>query len=67
MQKVLEAVRHERKSVRRAAIDYGVPKSTLGDRVSGCVNHGALGGLQRYLNDEKEEELEWYRFYVIEG
>ena len=44
-------------SVRRAAIEYGVPKSTLGDRVSGRVTHGVLSGPPKYLSEEEEEEL----------
>ena len=57
MQKALESVRLEGRSVRRAALEYGVPRSTLADRVSGRVSHGVLSGPPRYLNDEEEEEL----------
>ena len=31
-------------SIRRAAKEYAVPKSTLGDHVQGCVLAGAVGG-----------------------
>ena len=35
-------------SVHQAALSYGVPKSTLHDRVSGRVVPGAVGGAPRY-------------------
>ena len=57
MQKALQAVKLDGASVRRAAIEYGVPKSTLGDRVSGRVTHGVLSGPPKYLSEEEEEEL----------
>ena len=44
-------------TVRRAALEHNVPKSTLHDRVSGKVLPGAVGGAPRYLNDEEKEEL----------
>lgn len=40
--------------VQRAALEYGVPKSTLHDQ---DVMPGAVGGAPRYLDDEEEEEL----------
>lgn len=43
--------------VRAAASQYGVPKSTLHDRVSGRVQPGAVPGAHRYLDDEEEEEV----------
>ena len=47
----------EGKSIRCAAVEYNVPKSTLGDRVSGHIIHGATIGKPRYLSDEEEELL----------
>ena len=44
MSKALKAVIEQRLSIRRAAEDYGVPRSTLGDRVSGRVLPGAVSG-----------------------
>ena len=44
-------------TVRRAALEYDVPKSTLHDRVTGKVLPGAVGGPPRYFTDEEEEEL----------
>ena len=44
-------------SVRAAAELYGIPKSTLGDRISGRVLPGTASGAVRYLADSEEEEL----------
>ena len=41
------------KSVRRAALEHDVPKSTLHDRVSGKVLPGAVG------DDEEDELVRW--------
>ena len=57
MPKALQDVKLEGSSVRKAALDYSVPRSTLGYRVSGCVNHGVVSGPPKYLSDEEEEEL----------
>ena len=57
MQKALQAVKLGETSVRKAAVEYGVPKSTLGDRVSGRVTHGTVSGPPKYLSDEEEDEL----------
>ncbi len=54
MQKVYEAVTKGGCSVRRAAEEYSVPPSTLHDRVSGRIQHGATSGPPSYLNDEEE-------------
>ena len=37
--------------------EFGVPKSTLYDRVSGCVAFEARSGPPRYLNDQEEKQL----------
>ena len=48
--------------VRRAALEYNVPKSTLSDRVTGRVRPGARSGASRYLEEEEEEEIvQWIR------
>ena len=44
-------------SVREAASQYGVPKSTLHDCVSGRIQPGAVPGAHRYLDEEEEEEV----------
>ena len=53
----LQDVMSGKLTVRRAALEYDVPKSTLHDRVTGKVLPGAVGGPPRYLTDEEEEEL----------
>ena len=50
-------------SVREAASQYGVPKSTLHDCVSGRIQPGAVPGAHRYLDEEEEEEV----FRWLEG
>ena len=43
--------------VNRAALEFGVTRSTLKDRVSGRVNHGSRCGRPSYLTHSEEEEL----------
>ena len=57
MQKAIVAVEGEGMSVRRASELYDVPRSTLYDRVSGKVEHGAKPGRSALLSAEEEEEL----------
>ena len=57
MAAALKAVIEDGMSVRGAAEYYGVPKSTLGDRVSGRVLPGVTSGRCTYLSHEEEEEL----------
>ena len=52
-----EEVKDGRLSIRRAAEQYGIPKSTLADRISGRVKFGAHSGPPRYLSDSEEKEL----------
>jgi len=58
--KALEAVTLQGLTVRRAAEQYDIPKSTLHDRVSGRVMAGASSGPPKYLTDEEEDELEQF-------
>lgn len=44
-------------SLRHAAEQYGIPKSTLSDRITGRVKFGAHSGPERYLSDDEEREL----------
>ena len=44
-------------SVHRAALEYGLPKSTLHDRASGKVGFDCSSGPQRYLSDKEETDL----------
>ena len=57
MELALKEVSEGSLTVRRAALQYDVPKSTLHDRVTGKVDHGAKVGAPHYLDDEEEEEL----------
>lgn len=53
----MRAVIEERKSVREAAEKHSVPRSTLGDRISGRVLPGATSGPHTYLTRDEEKEL----------
>ena len=48
---------YEGQAVRRVALNYGIPKSTLHDRISGKVTPGAKSGPPAYLSPEEEDEL----------
>ena len=56
MESALKAVR-DGESVLRAALEHGVPRQTLRDRVTGRVRHGSKPGPQPYLSSVEEEEL----------
>lgn len=56
--KALEAVNSQGLTIRRAAEEFDIPKSTLHDRASGRVLAGATSGPPQYLTDEEEDELE---------
>ena len=53
----MDEVRSGKLSVSRAAKVYGVPKSTLHDRVSGRVSHGHKPGPKPYLSVAEEKEF----------
>ena len=57
MDQAMNAVLNEGMSIRHAAEHYAVPKSTLGDRISGRVLPGSTSGPRQILNDKEEEEL----------
>ena len=57
MEKALKAVIGDGYSVRRASEIFNVPKSTLGDRVSGRVIPGSTSGPEKYLTLNEEREL----------
>ncbi len=57
MEKAVCAVVGGELSIRRAAQQYNVPRSTLGDHVSGRVQPGAVCGPPKYLSTSEEEEL----------
>ena len=57
MKLAMQAVLEKDVSIRTAAEIYRVPKSTLGDRISGRVLPGKTSGPARYLSQREEEEL----------
>ena len=57
MTHAVTAVSEKQMSIRAAALHYNVPKSTLGDRVSGRILMGAVSGPTKYLNKQEEDEL----------
>ena len=57
MDRALIAVISEGMGIRRAANQFNVPKSSLGDRVSGRVVPGTNSGPPRYLTMAEESEL----------
>ena len=42
MRRAMEAVMNGELGINRSAIQYGVPKTTLKDRISGRVQHGTI-------------------------
>ena len=57
MAQALDAVTRKGMSIREVSLHFGVPKSSLGDRVSGRVVTGAISGPKTYLDCSEEEEL----------
>ena len=57
MLKAIEAVHSGAMGANKAARTYGVPPSTLKDRLSGRVKHGANPGPLPYLTSDEEDEL----------
>ena len=56
MEKAMEAVTLG-VGINRAAMEHGVPRTTLKDRISGHVEHNVNPGPDLYLNKEEEKEL----------
>ena len=57
MKRAVSAVVASGINIRKAAVMYGIPKSTLGDRISARVLEGNQSGPLRNLSAEEEEEL----------
>ena len=53
----MTAVLNEGSSIRRAALECGIPKSSLGDRISGRVLVDATCGPSTYMSPREETEL----------
>ena len=60
----IRAVQDNGSSANQAAKTFGVPPSTLKDRISGRVLHGTKPGPAPYLSREEEDKLE---SYVVES
>jgi len=56
MQGALKAIA-EGMGVNRAAMEYGVPRTMLKDRVAGRIQHGCKSGRSPYLTHGEEQEL----------
>ena len=57
MEQAYQAVMHDGVSIRRAAVEYNIPRTTLADRVQGRVLPGSVSGKQPYLSPSEEIEL----------
>ena len=57
MRNAYSAVKSNEMSPTEAAEYYGIPYSTLSDRVAGRVKFNSHSGPARYLNDSEEAEL----------
>lgn len=53
----IKAVQEEGMGINRAALEHGVPRTTLKDRISGRVIHGTKLGPKPHLTQEEEKEL----------
>ena len=57
MTRAIEAVKSSELGINQSALEYGVPKTTLKDRIAGRVKHGTKPGPVAYLDPSEEEEL----------
>ena len=53
----MEAVMNGELGVNRSALEHGVPRTTLKDRIAGRVKHRTKPGPVAYLDAKEEEEL----------
>ena len=57
LDRAIDAVKNRGISLRKAEVQYRVPRSTLQDHLSGRVAPGAQSGYPKYLTDDDEEML----------
>ena len=57
LENAVKAVLNDHLSLRRAALLYGVPRSTLSDHITGKILPGAHSGPKSYLSTDEEAEL----------
>ena len=58
----MNAVAEGEMGINRAALEFGVPPTTLKDRIAGRVVHGSKSGPKPYLTHE--EKLELVKFLI---
>ena len=59
MDLVVREVAEGNMTVRKAAVSYCIPKSTLHNHIKRKVQFGAGVGAQMYLMDEEKEVAQW--------
>ena len=64
MEKAMAAVEKGELTLRKASIQYSVPKSTLHDRLTGKVSFNARAGPTPYLTHSEEDELASFLVYT---
>ena len=52
--------------INRAAVDHGIPSTTLKNRISGSIKNDSTG-LDRYLTDSEEKELSTFLKNCVYG
>ena len=62
MERAIATVEKKEATIRKAAIMFNVPKSSLHDRITGKVSFGARSGPTPYLSKYEEEELASFLF-----
>lgn len=62
MSHAIKAIVEDGMSIRKAFFRYSIPRSTLGDRLSGRALPGSKSGPPRLLTDREESELENFLF-----
>ena len=63
----LDAVKSFKLGLNRAALEFGILRTTLKDRVAGRVVHGTRSGPKPYLTPQEEKELaEFLISYLFE-
>ena len=63
MSQAMKAVIEGGLSIRLAAEKFNIPRTTLGDRISGRVLPGSVSGPPELLTDDEESELEGFIFH----
>ena len=56
MVKATDAVKRDC-TIKRAAVEHGIPRTTLQDRITGKVQHGIRPGPKPYLSEVEEVKL----------